>query len=172
VTELTRDRAYHEAGHAVVGTIQPVGAVRRASIRKNKHSAGRVTCERPSATWWEAVRSGSPAEAQQAAAPVIRRAWAGIIAEANVSGKVNMAGSSTDFETINMLAYQVAWEGADTDLSAYTGRLRRETEAIIKEHWPAIQAVAAALMKRRSLLGDEIRELVKSSMSPTGPPPA
>jgi hypothetical protein len=165
-----RIRAYHEAGHVVIALIEPVQAIKRVTIRKYKDLLGRVWYGPWPAAWLEAMASGPSEAARAAADPVIRRSWAGIIAETKASGGVNMVGARGDLEHINELAYQAAWSDPYTDLSPYTARLRREAEVLVDAHWTAIEVVAGALLKRKSLSGTEIRELVTEvGLSELGP---
>jgi Peptidase family M41 len=123
-TPLTDETtAYHEAGHAVIGTWYGF-------------EVGTVTVV-PEGPWrgccrWVGQNKGDPMHR-------VVMYLAGVIAEDEYTGR--------------------GWAvpGAIDDLS----RTFRELRPIIQKHWISIEAVAGALLAKKTLTGGEVRSLIR-----------
>jgi ATP-dependent Zn protease len=131
--------AYHEAGHAVIGHV--LGCeVRMATIKPKYSSLGSADVQ--------------PGGAVDVATAHIKVDLAGPLAERLVSPHsffdLIHRGSQKDWRS--------AWKAAQRDEDVILG-LIHETKALVQRHREAIARVAAALLERETLTGDDIRRI-------------
>jgi ATP-dependent Zn protease len=138
--------AHHEAGHAVVGwvldpQIRPLvvtivrgdgtlGHVEHRRSRACRHAMELLT---PHGYW---VRDSEAV-----------MLFAGRLAEARFTGHMPRWGHETDYHNIAGLCYY-----EDLEMQRLWSRLRYlETQGYVKRWWPEIEAVAAALLEKKTL---------------------
>jgi hypothetical protein len=127
--------AYHEAGHAVVGVA--VGRV-----------LGDVSLETGTCTF----TSEDPLDA------VVASAFAGAVADARGMG--SYSDSAGAFDQFNAEGLARAKYPGETERDAYLRRMAKRAVALVDEHWPAIERLAAYLLERGGADGAEVRRLV------------
>lgn len=146
--------AFHEAGHAVmaelcgqrvteveiVGDDELTGSVR--SLRFVEEDPAVVDPHLPTA----------PAERR------LLCTVAGLVAEAMVSGRDGWDSSSEDLDAAVGLALRVV--GDCERVLPFLEKVRDHAEDLLRRSWPAVETVAAELVARRRLTGDEVRRLL------------
>jgi len=138
--------AYHEAGHAVIALAlgRPVHHV---SIRPDRERLGlcefRKAVFRPSEDWLERE---------------ILIALGGLAAEARHTGDYAWDEAGHDRQFIRRLAVQRAGERGAERLER---RLLAKAEHLLSQegHWPAVELIAAELLRRGSISGRAARHL-------------
>lgn len=131
--------AYHEAGHVVVGHRLGVDLASADILPDGQGGNGHTVFN---------VRPGFRDQPDYIEAVVVTF-LAGPVAEARVAGFENPEGSGYDLDAIAR-----EWLRMLVPRSRYQSRLRELTtraEALVGESWPQIEAVAQALLRRRSL---------------------
>jgi hypothetical protein len=154
--ELT---AYHEAGHAVAAVALRVGPVFASIVPDPAHGTLGHVKHRP----WP---SGPPPDAdlpdrvRRHAEPRIILALAGVVAEKRRHGRRhNWVGADADTRAaIDYMGDFVS----DRQLQPYINWMWARTEDFVDLRWPEIEAVALALLDRRTMRGREIRDVVRS----------
>jgi hypothetical protein len=171
--------ATHEAGHAVAADVlgRKIDSV---SIGRQRHEQdgteifGQVRIT---------ARSSKPdvKANPRLAIPIIVQSFAGYVAEKRVNSGPHHAG--TDFDRVDLLLVRSCCRTVDQDDGTFNpvrgeylrnhdlmSKLRSScfafTEELIEHHWKAIEAIAAALIDRTKLTGDEIRAIVKQHQTP------
>jgi len=156
-----RHTAYHEAGHAVIGHVLGYD-VRKATIRKRYNSLGGAWVSKPSSLGATEVQAGSTERDDFGHICVD---LAGPLAEKLVnrsSFKELIAnGSSGDWETAQRRARRINRKQSGTVIDV----LVEETKALVQHHRAAIARVAAALLERETVNGDDIKRLTNGSVS-------
>jgi hypothetical protein len=169
--EMTRGKkatAYHEAGHAVVSrytgremkhvTIRPdrttLGHVRLAKDRR-LHRALRDCIDHMGA-----VTPGK----KDAIERLVIILFAGGIAEKKQSRRKCFARSDIDHRQAMDLVESLS--SCHKELEAWAHLLWVRAESCVALWWPEIKAVAAALLERETLTGDEVKEILSSMHAP------
>lgn len=169
--------AYHEAGHAVVHIVNGVSRVDYVSLTAREADAGHVWTSRDtiSAVGIQATRSILAALMAGRVAQRLRFAEAGID-----------NGDASDLKQATRLAYEaVAHWGLDPEVGAvhltptdsgirmpdlekqvearvriWLSQAEDDAKALLNAHWPAVEAVAAALLDQGALAHDALYALV------------
>ena len=140
--------AYHEAGHCVVGLVTGEEPT-KASVVAGDNFEG--------ATWFDddvhALLVDDPP--REASEWYIIRAFAGPMADHRYTGNKTetASGACEDYSQATELLMRLT---AEPDRLA--AALQARTEAILTEHWPAVERVAAALAEHLTVDGEEIRK--------------
>ena len=153
--------AYHEAGHAVMHVLEHI-PFRHVTIVPDEESSGHVHGNpQPKSfqpEWDNSTRMERRAEA------LVRIDFAGQVAEQILRGRKSWKqGSQCDLgNAVDMLCYLAG--GGDT-LDAYLHLLLLETRNILQQpwNWAMVEAVAAALLRRKTLSAREVRRLSKEA---------
>jgi hypothetical protein len=90
---------------------------------------------------------------------------AGMIAERRFRGRYNHVGAADDLRQAVSMADYLSGDPRDTE--RYLNRAWERAEALLAEHWPAVETLAAALLERQTLTGDEAREIIAGTLRPT-----
>ena len=142
--------AYHEAGHCVVGLV--TGELpTKASIVAGDNYEG--------ATWFDdedgaALLVDDPL--REASEWHVIRTFAGPIAQHRYTGEDVDLGACDDYAKATELLVRLT-----DDVDRLTASLVARTEAILEEHWPAVERVAASLAEHLTVDGDTIREVAR-----------
>lgn len=136
--------AYHEAGHAVVALIlgRPVQLV---TVLPDKKRLGRVEFgkgkTKPTDDWLERE---------------ILIALAGVAAEARHTGRYCWEGAQQDLQGVQRLA---SLRAGDQKWERLTRRMLSKVEHMLEqeEHWQAVNAIAAELIKHGEISGRSAR---------------
>lgn len=160
--------AYHEAGHAVAQLIQGL-KIKAVSIKARERSAGRsdgyargrafraVFANSPTA-WDIAPRHKNQFEKE------VRSLLAGEVAQRrfaprSVRGWQTRQAHHGDMPQVEDLIRRIA--PSDREFAAYFKLLMIQTELLIEQYWPCVEAIAAALNERESLTGNEVSDVFK-----------
>jgi hypothetical protein len=147
--ELRWATAYHEAGHCVVGLVTGE-APTKASIVAGDNNEGW--------TWFDqdvtALLVDDPP--REASEWYIIRALAGPIAEHRYTGRALALNECDDYPRATELLIRLT---ADPD--ALNASLVARTEAILEEHWTAVERVAASLAEHLTVEGETIRKVAR-----------
>jgi ATP-dependent Zn protease len=142
--------AYHEAGHCVVGLVTGAEPT-KASVVAGDNFEGW--------TWFdddvESLLIDDPP--REASEWYIIRAFAGPMAEHRYTGVDTAPGACDDYAHVDELLMRLT---AETD--HLNAALVARTEAILTEHWQAVERVAATLAEHLTVDGEEIRTAARS----------
>lgn len=146
--------AYHEAGHAVMAQLCGQHVTEVEIIGDEEH-AGTVQSRR--------LSEEQPSECDPSipTAPIERRLLcvaAGMVAEAVAGGKSSWDESSEELDEVVRLAMRVV--GDCERVIPFLEVVREHTEDILRQDWPAVEALADELMERRRMTGEEVRRLL------------
>lgn len=153
--------AHHEAGHAVMAALQGV-AIMRVTIVPDHGSAGHVLHPDHSAAFL--ARAETSDLRQSDVQKQIMVALAGPEAERRLTGRRNNWGAGSDRQTAVDLAFRVC--PSVNSASAYLRWLGVEVKETTNHHvwyWQAVEAVAAALLKKSTLSGRATRKIVRET---------
>ena len=169
--EADEDRiaAFHEAGHAVVASAQGIG-IEYATIEHEEGEHGRIALDQ------EPGLLASVAGMER----LIRISLAGPIAQQRACGDAEIDQERAGADMIIVRALFIVISGGNIDgFPQFITRLRAETEALIFEplNWARMLSVAAALVQRRMLTGQELRDVISAvrvggDLSPSSTEPA
>jgi ATP-dependent Zn protease len=146
--------AFHEAGHAVMAELCGQHVTEVEIVGDDEHAGSvrslRFTEERPS--------EHDPAIPT---APDERRLLctaAGMVAEALVSGRDGWDERCEDLDAAVRLAMRVVDDCEN--VVPFLEIVREHTEELLRRNWPAVEALADALIERRRMTGEEVRRLL------------
>jgi ATP-dependent Zn protease len=162
-----RERAYHEAGHAVIGRVLKL-VCGSASIEEDHDSAGHaITAEgyKSMQEWdkqaWDMLQKG-----QYRRIPDYDAAWRARIiaymagAEAERAFDFVPTGDEDDRQQINRMLTQLDPSWSDEEYERYEKRLRSKTRGLVRRHRQSIESVAKALLEHKTLQDDQIYERI------------
>ena len=177
-----RATAYHEAGHAIAAAaFTPDALVQKVSIIPTGRALGYT---------WHVARDEQHSMTREQALAEIRVAYGGFCAEELVLGTTS-SGVRGDLETVGRLARQMVWQwgmgpvryGVDRDTVSPGTRQELETAerqmtdachdavlALLTEKRALLDTVAAALLAKETLNGDDFKALIfgQGSSLPVG----
>jgi ATP-dependent Zn protease len=159
--ELKRT-AYHEAGHAFVAWREGL-RVKRATIRPTADYFGQVHhASGLSAKQVEEldVSIVSP-RVREALEKRIRISFAGWLAEHRHDRTADEAHSMSDYGHALDLMMRLA--GSQREINLYSALLKYQTKEMLRVGWPHVRAIAVALLERKTLTGQEIRQVINKS---------
>jgi hypothetical protein len=161
--EQRRGTAYHEAGHAVSSYAKGI-PMDGASISEKDHSLGRVIFGREPEYW----RYREGAEEIMFALIVVSRA--------GVKAAEMGTGSPTDADDPNIDPNILGsdWRGTLQYLDELCGedesrreviweQAGREAERVLRENWPAVEAVAERLLEHKTLDALQLEAILESA---------
>lgn len=159
--DTLRNRAYHEAGHAVVN--EALGReVVCLSIDTERigHGVSGGRC---------VVNDLQPPtedldgeELQRRRFDTITIGVAGPLAQCSAcGGEIDRLGASADLKAARELTYSLTADDPQQGFPLLDCAIRR-ADGILKQHAQALNALAAALLERTELTGDEVREIMAS----------
>jgi ATP-dependent Zn protease len=169
MADTRQARAYHEAGHLVVAYLlgRPF---ERATIRADPDGALVGYCHHaalPAAFATEGLRPDPDPEANEMLIQsCVTTALAGGIAEEMGTGTASTWGTDADHHgAVNLAVYEVGEE----QLEAYLAEARNRAAGLLKQHWPAVEALASALLQERELDGNRTRDLLAGTVQSAPP---
>jgi hypothetical protein len=141
---VTREIAYHEAGHAVVALAFCATGL-RASIKRRAGSAGRV------------VHGHLPNADDN---KVLFITLAGPLAHRRFAPRSKWwFGGGGDFAMVEKLVFG----GTAANKQKYLSSMVDRAEAIVDYFWNDIEAAAKALLKHETLSGDELAAVIRAA---------
>lgn len=162
-TEKERGTAYHEAGHAVALLVQGLH-VEQVSIRAEDDYNG--SCVQPSLLMYNVT---SKRERKALARRCIISSYAGIEAERLIDPDAPEWHGQWDFQNAFEISREYvvlprACAHVGDDLhDAFLLRLRREARGLVGRHRPLIDRLATALLRARTLTGDQARAVLEGT---------
>jgi len=156
--------AYHEAGHAVTSHVLGERTFTLITIEPNDQCEGRVQYE-PMPDWFQPEYDMTPRKEALIRAEVVSF-FAGACAQGFIDGPSEAEESSYGDYTkaANLASYAVG----EHELGAYLKGSAQEAERLVDLHRPAIDALAGALLTKRTLTGDEARAIIGSNLKLAG----
>jgi hypothetical protein len=150
--------AYHEAGHAVAAWSLGVG-LRDITIVPRADALGSVKHARIFSKrvheHLELLTSLRSFEGETGALRTAVISLAGIVAQRRYAPRsVPNANWDSDYAGANLMAERVCC-GDEKEMQHWYRRAFRRTERLIEWRWPAVEALASALLKKRKLSGKE-----------------
>lgn len=157
--------AYHEAGHAVAAC-----SVRRAfksvSIVEDDDSLGRVLYSPFTGEFLESVSHGSLGQlaVRSRVEKVIITAYGGAAAAELLTGEVDNDGPQQDMA--RAADFLTRMTSGPEEAQAYGNWLWYRTKAILAspQRWPAVEAVARALLERHTLSYHAVRKIARVAL--------
>jgi ATP-dependent Zn protease len=147
-----RGTAYHEAGHAVADYISGRGVAHVTIIPKDNDYYGLCTAR----DWPSRVL-----DTWQVEADVVSR-LAGPEAEALLpSLSSELDGEDLELAFLDVL---LLTDEREEEALALLGRLVVRAKQLVADHWPAVEAVAAALLAEKELSGERAHELIAAAV--------
>lgn len=160
--------AHHEAGHAVAGVVL---GVEFTEVRVVPGKDGKIGVPLKTNPWLGPRPSSNPGEftdEEWEALSQSDREWehwkkrdhekyaifcfAGKAAQLEYAGVVNDEDAKTDYSFVEY------WL---PDYGQRKAALEQEARELVKNHWPAVQAVAAELLERAALIPAEVEEIFR-----------
>jgi ATP-dependent Zn protease len=151
--------AYHEAGHAVVGLRLRV-RIKTATIVPGGDRLGEVTHGKETYLYdnlryrADSVRTRGRGEAE------IIFCLSGLAAERRFRPRASSKGALGDHEHAADLALLLNSDEVETT-NAHIKYLSLRTDKLVADNWPQVEAVAQALLERRTLKVAEIAAIVR-----------
>lgn len=160
--------AYHEAGHAVASLVCRDFVGRMEFVESEDGPLAQTETwelEPPLVTDGGSVVKKEAYSHEELAAyeDAIRILMSGPAAEARYADRdfqTALERNPSDNKKINAISHSV-WRDYDL-VDQLAGRLRDDSIQLVEEHWLAIEALAVAFEEKRSLSGEQIREVVYS----------
>jgi hypothetical protein len=156
----SRETAYHEAGHAVARCRLRL-PIKKVSIEENEDYQG-IVLPGPLADSID-PESGNDLRTRDRLEKEIITCYAGIAAERRVNRRTPGWHAEADMElAVDWALYQ---HGGGPVVDAYLRYLRIRTDDYITSPlwWPAIEAVASALLDRQTLSGRDVRAVLRAN---------
>jgi ATP-dependent Zn protease len=152
--------AYHEAGHAVAAVAHK-GKLKTVTIVPGKGYAGRVRRHRERNL--QGIERDNTPRGQRAAENAAQIELAGYIAQKRYKRR---SCHKYHWESDRNAATDLllSFSSSTRHLDAYIKAISIRTEDLVAHWWPAIKAVAAALLERGTLSGDEVQKIVEAAM--------
>ena len=176
LTKAREATAYHEAGHAVIARVLGL-TCGQVSIIADDDSAGRAIIADPWQTAGDWENRDRFRDARQAFRGTIIARMAGAEAEREFFGQCRGRDDNDRYDIALLMDSRWTEIPAD-DWDQYEARLRAQTRRLVRRHRDTIERVAAALMKHKTLPGDEVHKIVEGSHrqtarhGPASPAPA
>jgi ATP-dependent Zn protease len=159
--QTRRRTAYHEAGHAFIAWRQHV-RIKRVTIKPHGEMLGSVTKI-------FSGKEGRDLEARDITLNVrdkiekhIRVSLAGWEAERRFDRTASESWSICDYG--DALDYMMRLAGSQREIDLYFALLRYQTKEMLRSGWPQVKALAAALLERETLRGNEIVAVIHKSL--------
>ena len=173
---VSREVAYHEAGHAVLHLILRL-PLRQATIIPNqsKGSAGHVTGGTIPLWIRSIAHYGDAWEYPRALSRTLSEICAlkaGHTAGRRATRRANWYGAKGDRLQAHDWIFLLVPERRLKEARALDNWLEARTTRLVKAHWKAIEGVAQELLQKRSLKGQEIRNIVQATAPAAVPEPS
>jgi hypothetical protein len=144
-----------EAGHAVTAVFLQV-PFRRVTIQPSEGNLGQLVHKIPK--WFRPDLEATPRIYIRAESHIII-SFAGQVAEAKYRGKRPHFGYEHDHRNAVDMAMRLCG-GSEKTINAYLRYLHYAAEDHVNIRWNEIKSVASELLKRGTLSGNEVRELI------------
>lgn len=156
--------AYHEAGHAVAAHLvgREFGSV---SIVEDEVSLGRVLFKPYDQNFIYSLTQGAfdDLDDRRKVEGEIVTAFGGEAAVMLLTGKADRKGAASDLSLVRNFVIQMV--NSEEEAKAYANWLRHRTRSVLgsDKTWPAVEAVAKALLEHQTLSYDAVRKTTSES---------
>jgi ATP-dependent Zn protease len=151
--------AYHEAGHAVVG-LRLRFRMKTATIVPRDGVLGEVEHGKETYLYDDLEFGRDSARSRRRGEEVIILRLSGLTAERRFRPRAASKHALDDHEHAADLALSL--NGGDVEVTnAHIKDLSLRTDKLVADNWPQVEAVAQALLERRTLKGAEIAAIVR-----------
>lgn len=156
--ENKEETAYHEAGHAVMGCVLERYPLSVSIIADGRGAVGRTEFEQDAPQGGFRHFDQSEAKKKYIRMRVLIEVAGTIAHDIKFPGRTHDGGDAYD----DHWAKQLVIEGVhfEDGRDAYLASARQEAEGLLKENWPLVEKVAAALLERRELSRAELLRLL------------
>ena len=151
--------AYHEAGHALASELYGQVLTRVEIVGDAEHSGTTESLRFPV----DPDEGGTSSASVEAIENRLRCVLAGTVAEMMVSEREGWAESSEDLEAAVRLAMKLVDDCED--VLPLLEDVRADLEQLLRERWSAVDALADELVKRKSLSGAEVRQILETNIT-------
>jgi hypothetical protein len=149
--------AYYEAGHAVVGAIRDRPPI-TVSVVPDGDVAGRNDFPEDWLPEFRGHFGGSPAKRAYIETRILTGVAGTIAHDLRFPGRVHDAGDVNDNGGARaILEDNAGW--ADDDRDGYFRQLCANARDLLQTNWPWVEAVAVALIVRKTISGAEVMQL-------------
>jgi hypothetical protein len=166
--------AYHEAGHAVVDCLLGL-PLEELSVVPNEESKGRVSSSlfKDFYKFLEDV----DADEDEVLEVYLVSLLSGIKTVEILTGEethpdnpnADLSLVDSDYDQVGRVISSLAGPTAESQAAVYEEACS-QAESFLQENWPAVEAVAEALLKHKTLTGSECAEIVARTVSSKVPP--
>ena len=158
---ITAERltAYHEAGHALASELYGQVLTRVEILGDCEHSGTTEARRFPV----DPDEGGTSRAGVEAIENRLRCVLAGTVAEMMVSKREGWDESSEELEVAVRLAMKLVDDCED--VLPLLEDLRADLEKVLREHWKAVESLAEELVRRKSLSGAEVRQILESNIT-------
>jgi hypothetical protein len=154
--------AYHEAGHAVL-TLRCGRKLESVWIGDSADDGGNSQHYDP--LWHKSDATGVleiAGDDMAMALAGLHIALAGVYAQRKFTGNAHIPMAKSDKHDVEN--FFVHSSLSDADIRQATREAKANTKSLVAHYWSDIERVAAALLERRKLSGDEVRELLSPEL--------
>lgn len=149
--------AYHEAGHAVVGAVLDRPPI-SVTIIPDSGAAGKNEFSVDFRPEFKTHLDASPEKIAYIEARILTKLAGTIAHDLRFSGRPHDAGDAYDQQCArSIIEDNAGW--ADSDRDAYLRQLEDAARRLLQIHWLWVEAVARALIERKTISTAEIMEL-------------
>lgn len=160
--------AHHEAGHAVVAVVLGI-TIKQVSIAPNEESLG--NCIHPDVCQFGYRGAYSR---RRIARDCIIVSYAGVEAEKIFDSKAEEWCSLEDegnafnlSREFSVLPRGCRCVGDEAHLE-FLAKLQSEARRLVRKHWPAVEALADALIQKQRVSGEEASRIIEDAISASG----
>ena len=147
--------AYHEAGHAVIGFLIGRPPLSTTIIPDGSGAVGKTEFENGCPESFKSAFNQSRKKQRRVEVMVVTQV-AGCLAQSiKFPERPRDPGDDMDEHLARDLVMERSWQ----DIDIYLANARAQASALLNEHWPWVEAVAKALIERKTLTGDEVLAL-------------
>ena len=150
--------AYHEAGHALASELYGQVLTRVEILGDSEHS-GTTEALR---FLFDPDEGGAAQASAEAIENRLRCVLAGTVAEMMVSEREDWSESSEDLDVAVRLAMKLVDDCED--VLPLLEDVRADLEKVLRERWAAVERLADELVRRKSLSGAEVRQILESTI--------
>ena len=149
--------AYHEAGHAVVGAVRGRAPI-FVTIMPDGGASGKNEFPEDWLPEFQSHLSDSREKRAYIETRILTEVAGTVAHDLRFPGRARDAGDAYDERCVRAVIEENAgW--ADNDRDSYFQQLKETARGLLQTNWPWVEAVARALIERKTILTAEVMEL-------------